>query len=394
LKIAQVNVYFKPFMVGGAEWYVYNMSKRLVQLGHEVHVFTVNKYDGQTAPAEEEIEGIKVHRFPLRIDWSYRLKVWNSSFGKLLEQGNFDIIHSYDYPQWHSRKALNVAKKAGAGSLLTVFDVHSMIPRSRYKQVPMKLFERFFAKRILNASDRILVRAPMLISPLVKIGADERKIIVTPSGINDEVLSDAFDGDRFRNKYKIDKSPLILCLSRLNPLKGPQHLIGALPEILKKFPSAGVAFVGPDQSGYSEQLRILSNRLGVENHVFFTGPIYDQNEKMDAYDACDLFVLPSSYEGTSQAIFDAMARAKPIISTETGGIPFQIESGKDGILVPYIETQMDKLLSDAIIKLLEDRALAANLGNAARDKVQAFRYSGLSTDLVKIYENVARKKSQ
>ncbi len=382
-------MYFKPFMVGGAEWYVYNISKRLVKMGHEVHVFTVNRYNGETAPAEEEIEGIKVHRIPLKMDWSYRLKVWNSSFGEMLRGDKFDIIHTYDYPQWHTRAALKIAHETRTRSVLTVFDVHSMIPRSWYKQIPMRLFERFFAKGILNSADRVLVRAPSLVSRLSEIGVDGKKMKVTPSGINDEALGGGFDGSKFRQKYQISHSPLILCLSRLNRLKGPQHLVAAMPAILQKFPNAGVAFVGPDQSGYTEYLRELSKRVGVENQVHFTGPIYEFNEKMNAYESCDVFVLPSSYEGTSQAIFEAMARGKPIVSTQTGGIPFQIENGKDGILVPYDEARIDDLLSDAIIRVLEEKTLAKELGSNARKKVETFRYSILCDDLVRIYNEVA-----
>jgi hypothetical protein len=49
LRIAQVNVYFNPFMVGGAEWYVHNLSRELVKMGHEVDVFTADTYNGGTA---------------------------------------------------------------------------------------------------------------------------------------------------------------------------------------------------------------------------------------------------------------------------------------------------------------------------------------------------------
>ena len=77
MKIAQVNVYYNPFFVGGAEWYVYNISKRLAKMGHEVHVFTARKYQGKDAPEKEEIEGVIVHRLPFKLDISYRLKIWN-----------------------------------------------------------------------------------------------------------------------------------------------------------------------------------------------------------------------------------------------------------------------------------------------------------------------------
>ena len=52
MKIAQVNVFFYPFMVGGAEWYVYNISRELTKMGHEVHVFTADSYNGDQGEAQ------------------------------------------------------------------------------------------------------------------------------------------------------------------------------------------------------------------------------------------------------------------------------------------------------------------------------------------------------
>ncbi|MGI0085104.1 MAG: glycosyltransferase family 4 protein [Nitrososphaerales archaeon] len=386
LKIAQVNVYFKPFMVGGAEWYVYNISRRLVKLGHEVHVYTVDTYNHEKQMAEEEIEGILVHRLPLRIDWSYRLKVWKG-LKEALMQGSFDIIHTYDYPQWHSRVALKAARESHAGSALTVFDIHSMIPRARYKQLPMKLFEKIFAKSILNSADKVLVRAPTLLSPLESLGVNRERMEVTPSGINDESLG-YFDGKRFRDKFKIDGSPLLLCLSRLNPLKGPQNLLKAAPGIIEKYPEAIFVFVGPDQSGYINYLKSLARDLGIENKVFFTGAIYDFQEKMETYASCDIFALPTTYEGTSQAIFEAMSQSRPIVATEVGGIPSQIENGKEGMLIP---TGDDSALGKAILKLLDNPSLARQLGLNAKSKVEHFRYSVLTTDLVVIYEALKKE---
>ena len=71
MRIAQVNVYFHPFMVGGAEWYVYNPSRELVKMGHEVQVFTANRYNGEKAPAKDIVEGNTVNRLPSKLDWSF-----------------------------------------------------------------------------------------------------------------------------------------------------------------------------------------------------------------------------------------------------------------------------------------------------------------------------------
>ena len=98
-------------MIGGVEWYVYNISRELVKLGHEVEVLTAQTYDGQTAPSFDELDGIKVKRIKLSLDWSYRLKMWDGLSG-VLQQGGYDVIHAYDYAATHSLVALRAAKKA------------------------------------------------------------------------------------------------------------------------------------------------------------------------------------------------------------------------------------------------------------------------------------------
>ena len=265
--------------MGGAEWYVYNISRRLVKMGHEVHVFTAEKYLDQSAPKKEEIEGIVVHRLPFKLDLTYRLKIWNGLADAILDEGKFDIIHTYDYAQSHTSTALRVAKKRNTPAMITVFDIHSMIPRPFYKQIPMKLFERFFAKRALCSASKLLVRAPTLIEPLEKIGVPKESIIVTPSGINEDSLG-TFDGRRFLDENGITGSPVILFLGRLNPLKGPQHILKIAPDVVRDFPEAVFVFVGPDQSGYMQELGRIAKSHGLESRVFFTGAIYDFTKKM------------------------------------------------------------------------------------------------------------------
>jgi glycosyltransferase involved in cell wall biosynthesis len=384
LRIAQVNVYFNPFTVGGAEWYVHNLSRELVKMGHEVDVFTADTYNGKKAPTSESIDGISVHRMPLKLDLTYRLKLWDG-LTDALARGSYDIIHTYDYAQPHSLDALEAGKRSGSGTAITVFDVHSMIPRVWYKQIPMNYMDSYFAKRTLPHAGRVLVRAPNLIDSLMKIGGRRETMVVTPSGVRDESLG-SFDGGKFLKKYGVTGGPIILFMGRLNPLKGPENLLLAAPRLLKQFPGAAFVFVGPEQSGYLDHLRTVANGLGVGSRVYFTGPIYDFQEKMEAYASCDVFVLPTSYEGTSQAVFEAMSQAKPIVATDVGGIPFQIKNGREGTLVPYGDVGA---LADGVESMLKNPELARELGRNAQDKVQKnFRYSMLASNMVEIYKEI------
>jgi glycosyltransferase involved in cell wall biosynthesis len=383
LKIAQVNSYFHPFMIGGAEWYIYNISRELVKSGHEVTVFTADHYGKESAPAEEIVEGIRVRRIPLRLDLSYRMKLWDG-LAEALRRESFDVIHAYDYAQTHSLDALRAAKLSGVGTALTVFDVHSSIPRAWYKQMPMDFFDGYFARRTFSLATRILVRAPQLVKDLPDIEHWESKVRITPSGVRPESFSD-YDGGEFRRKHSIEGSPMILFLGRLNPLKGPQFIIEAAPQLVKEFPGIVFVFVGADQSGFLKQLQTRASELGVSSHVYFTGIEVDFESKMQAYAACDVFCLPTSYEGTSQAIFEAMTQGKPVVATRTGGIPSQIEDGQDGYLINHGDIHA---LTETIASCLRNASVSKSMGARARAKSMDYQYPILAAGIQSIYEEI------
>jgi len=243
LKIAQVNSYYHPFMIGGAEWYVRNISRELSRAGNDVTVFTANAWGKQKAAADEVFEGVRIHRLPLKLDLTYRLKLWEG-LKEAVEEGDFDIVHTYDYAQQHSVDALRAASEGGTGSALTVFDVHSTIPRAWYKRVPMTYLDSYFARRTFPLATRILVRAPNLVKGLPGLDGFQSKVRVSPSGARDESFG-RFDGEKFRQKYSIETSPVVLFMGRLNPLKGPQLLLEAAPGLAREFPGLHSYSWGP-----------------------------------------------------------------------------------------------------------------------------------------------------
>lgn len=165
-------------------------------------------------------------------------------------------------------------------------------------------------------------------------------------------------------------------------MKAPQHLVMAAPAVLAAYPDAVFVFVGPDQKGFKSKLIEMGKQYEVGDRFVFTGPVYDFKIKTGAYAAADVFVLPSGYEGTSQAIFQAMAQARPIVATNRGGIPFQVEHGKEALLVEYGDVTA---LATMILRLLDNRELARDLGGRAREKVKGFTYSVLVDQMEDIY---------
>ena len=77
----------------------------------------------------------------------------------------------------------------------------------------------------------------------------------------------------------------------------------------------------------------------------------------------DVFVMPSRQEGLGLSIMEAQAAGVPVVASRVGGIPTLIEDGKTGLLV---EPENKDALSEAIIRLLNDKPLRESIGIAGR----------------------------
>ncbi len=150
------------------------------------------------------------------------------------------------------------------------------------------------------------------------------------------------------------KKPVVLCVARLDEQKGQRYLLDAALEV----PEAIFAFVGegPDRTKLEDQV----HRLKLEDRVLFLG---FQHNVRDWLNACNVFVLPSLYEGLPIAILEAMAAGKPVIATDISGNREAVTDGVTGCLVPPQDAHS---LAVAIRSLLGDPALGERMGQAGR----------------------------
>jgi glycosyltransferase involved in cell wall biosynthesis len=144
-----------------------------------------------------------------------------------------------------------------------------------------------------------------------------------------------------------------------------------------------VAFIvagdGPDR----EALEAESKRLGLNQRVRFLG----HREDVPALLACcDLFVLPSLFEGLPVSILEAMSAGKAVVATAIGGTDEVVVPGETGLLV----TPGDPLaLAEAIQRLLTEPGLAESFGNRGRARVEREFSSRMMIDRVsRMYEEV------
>mgnify|MGYP001069867907 FL=1 len=136
-----------------------------------------------------------------------------------------------------------------------------------------------------------------------------------------------------------------------------------------------------------EPLKALVHQMELSDAVIFTGFLEDVPQILAIFDVA---VLPSYFEGMGRVLLEAMAMEKPVVGTLVGGIPDLIEQGVNGYLV---NPGNERELASAVLKILNDKSLAMNMGEAGR-KMMTDRFSAdtMVRSIEEIYNELLNTK--
>ena len=275
---------------------------------------------------------------------------------KHVAKRRIDIVHAYSF--YGNVFAIPPARLAGVP--VTIASIRDRAPYL----TPMQKRAHRWACRF---ADCILVNAVAVKDWLVEDGYDASKIVVIPNGV-DLSRFERIDSETspFRAFGIPDGDPIVLVVSRLNPLKGLDTFLEAAALVAPHFPSARFVIAGdtnPSERAYWSVLTNLAAMLGITERVIFAG-LRDDVPQLLA--AATVAVMPSLNEALSNVVLESMAAGAPVVATRVGGTPEAIEDGVNGLLVaPGDPRQM----ADAICRLLADPAMARTLGQAARTSI-------------------------
>ncbi len=163
-------------------------------------------------------------------------------------------------------------------------------------------------------------------------------------------------GEALRRRLGVNDARVLLSVGRLSATdryKGFDTVLRALPEVLARAPD--VRYIVAGEGDDLPRLRALADRLGVSHATVFTGSPSDR-DLPDYYNACELFVMPSSKEGFGIVFIEALACGKPVIAGDAGGAPDAVLDGGLGRLVQPGDVQG---LARVALDFLEDRWPAA-----------------------------------
>lgn len=157
------------------------------------------------------------------------------------------------------------------------------------------------------------------------------------------------NGMRFRNRWGLANEPVVFFLGRLDQGKGFFAMLEAWSEVQQSFSDAKLVVAGPGEA--------RPNQAGVLD----MGRI-DEQEKADAYAACDVFCLPSAHESFGIVYVEAWSYGKPVICGEAPAARELVVDGVDGIHA----CQEASTLAASICRLLGDSRLSRALGETGR----------------------------
>ncbi len=420
MKICTVSQSFFPY-TGGVSYYLLWLGRRCHELGHKLTVIHLRPKD---SPIEEDVESIKVYRAPKeqleqRVMEGYtRFKDLISKVFHGVEASEEKLInrHLYGFNEYlvvnlHLAERVREVYAKEPFDILHVHD-YQVLPLARMLKdlkIP-KVFTwhipftedapkawRDFIISYMAEYDNVVLSTRAYVATVIEQGLPWDKVTC----INPFITVEKPQKNDFRRKYGISRDEkIILCVARIDPLKGQDRLIRALPNVVKVFPKIRCVFIGDgsmtkeilktsEKRLYEQHLRSLVEELGLQKFVVFAGSI-PRGELMEAYEECDVVVLPSIREGFGLTVTEGLAFSKPVIGSATGGIMMQIWPGVNGYLVKPGDV---KQISEALITLLSNDELRRRLGaNARAIYEQHFSVERGVRDNLQLYEYILASK--
>ena len=199
------------------------------------------------------------------------------------------------------------------------------------------------------------------------------------------VVYNGIDTATFRPLPEIPRLPfhLITTASADQPLKGTQHLIPAIAQLVDEFPNLRLTFIGAPKPGGKTQRSIKA--LGLEDRIEFLHGISTQRI-VELYASASIAIVPSEYEGFGFPAGEAMACGVPVVSSDGGALPEVV--GDAGIIVP---SKNPEALAAGIRSLLLDQPRCNALSLAGRARILAhFNWSTVAIQMTDFYAKAMR----
>src|SRR3954453_16285549 len=376
---------YPPLIEGGLARHVRKLAENLVAQGTEVHVLTRGH---EESPAEEELEGVLVHRVrePERprdlsefVAWIEHMNSDMLAAGvEVGDEHEFDVVHGHD---WLVAVAGDhLAKRFRCPLVVTIHATEYGRHQGWVDKHPQSYIhgiERWMA----NRAERVVTCSAYMREHVSDIyGLEEERIAVIPNGIDPSELVSVDDLGALGTRFAEQEDKLVLLVGRLVYEKGFQLALEALPGLIEQLGNVRFLVAG---SGTAEQeLKEQAGELGLDSHGTFLGWIGD-DVLHSLYRIADLTVVPSIYEPFGLVALEAMASGCPCIVADTGGlreivpsnerVGLRFNGGDPGPLAGMGEPlRPDEPLRDRLVAEASEHVLSFDWGDVGRQAAAVY----------------------
>jgi len=232
---------------------------------------------------------------------------------------------------------------------------------------------------VYGKAEIIIYPSELAKSLLHDLNKKNQPSIVISNGINLKEYHPEHIGN-FNERFSIPHhSVKLLFVGRLHAEKSIDTLIKAMPHIVKEYPETHLMLAG---AGYlREKLEKLVNTLKMASHVSFL-VLVSEEDKVHAFNACDIFVLPSLAELEGMVVLEAMACGKPILIADAPMSASRFFVDHNGFL---FETKNAKDLAERALQLISDESLRKKFGLVSLQNAKNYDIEHSADKLEQVY---------
>jgi glycosyltransferase involved in cell wall biosynthesis len=364
---------------------IQRLSEGLARRGHEVHVVTY----GLGGPDPASLVVHRIRRVPGCAKTSP-----GPSLGKLLvldpllvgllrrvlRETRTDLVHAHHY---EGLLAALIASRGDKAPL--IYDAHTSLASELPYYGPRFLagfgraFGRWVDARLPRRADHVIAVAPRVREALLRDGGvPPERISLVSNGVEVELFAAAR-----RQSGERPRSGRIVFTGNFAAYQRIDLLLDAFARVAKARADAKLVLVG--ESSF-DPFEATARRLAVRDRIELVRAPFDRIPLLLA--EADIAVNPrTECDGIPQKVLNYMAAAKPVVSF--AGSAVSIDDGVDGIVVPNGDT---KAFADALLRLLDDPALAVRLGREGAVRAEAHSWDARAAETEKVYEAVLARR--
>ncbi|MCP4649524.1 MAG: glycosyltransferase [PVC group bacterium] len=350
---------------GGVETGTVDLARELVNRQHKAVVISSG------GALVEELTQLGARHYKLPVHKKSFLSVLSliPAVARIIKKEKIDIIHARSrVPAWIGFFAAKLSKT------IFITTCHGYYG------------EHFFS-RVMGFGKYVIVISQIIGRRMIDIfGVANEKIRLIYRGVDLEKF-------KFRGFFTRDnpKEKVVGIIGRITPLKGHEHFIKALPQILSEFPGCKILIAGdaPKQKrAYYNSLLTLVDKLKIKDRVKFLGNIQDVPEVLKKLDV--LVLSTTTNEAFGRVVIEAGAVGVPVIATRVGGVVEIIDHQEHGLLIDPADSYQ---LANAVVRMLKDKSLAEACAQRLQEKVRTcFSLERLADKTIAVYKEALEKR--